>query len=426
MVLSDKKLLIISYTFPPNDGIGGRRWAKFAKYILRGGGDIFVFTSADTSAKKSPWTKDIRALQEKNRIIKVNNPYPVVLDSYPSSIWDKIKYRLALFYVRLRIKGNYYDRSTIWNRDLLFQLEEKIKLGYKTIIATGAPFRYLHHLLILKNKYPDLKLIADFRDPWTNNRIAYGFDSLSNNRMKEELQFELEIIQNFDAIVSVDDYHVKYLRERNADGNYFTIPNGFDPEDCNIKEEKINRNDNKIRLIYTGTLYTNSEYIFEEFIESLIELKITNLSLFNKLEFHFYGIKYESFDNYFSRPELIKSIFHHGMVSLEKVYIEIQKADLCMLFLTDQLNYTKNTKFYEYIFMRKKIAVFSSVGFLEKYVVKNKIGYSFTPGNIINGFEEIERNFEDNNLSAPKRYNVENYSVPVILKGYLKNILMSD
>jgi hypothetical protein len=42
---SEKTILIICYGFPPFPGIGGRRWAKFSKYLSSYGFNINVIAS---------------------------------------------------------------------------------------------------------------------------------------------------------------------------------------------------------------------------------------------------------------------------------------------------------------------------------------------------------------------------------------------
>ena len=41
----EKKLLIISYVYPPDNSVGGRRWSKFAKCLAETGNKVFVITA---------------------------------------------------------------------------------------------------------------------------------------------------------------------------------------------------------------------------------------------------------------------------------------------------------------------------------------------------------------------------------------------
>ena len=99
-----KKVLIICYTFPPYNGIGGRRWAKFAKYLEHDNCDVSVIAAKKQDTSQSPWTKDISSYQD--NINYLDADYPLILQSNPKSILQKIRYRLALFYVKLFLKGN--------------------------------------------------------------------------------------------------------------------------------------------------------------------------------------------------------------------------------------------------------------------------------------------------------------------------------
>ena len=54
-----KKVLIVSYVFPPKSGIGGRRWAKFSKYLNRMDIDLKVLTfQKKNDSNFSNWSKD--------------------------------------------------------------------------------------------------------------------------------------------------------------------------------------------------------------------------------------------------------------------------------------------------------------------------------------------------------------------------------
>jgi len=295
--------------------------------------------------------------------------------------------------------------------------------GYDTVIATGAPFQYLYYLTELMDNYPDVKFIADIRDPWANNKTAYGFDSLSEKRKNEVLDFEQQVMSKFDHVVTVYDATTAYFRERSLGKTEFhTIPNGFDSEDfaqLNFREKKDH---SKIRFVLTGSLYDPALHIFKSFIEGLKELKKSHTEVFELLQFDFYGRENASYAPYFKDADLSKTLFHHGMVTIDEVYENIYAADVCLLFLTDDMNYSKSTKFFEYIAQKRKIAVFSTPGETGREVVKKKIGYAMNPGAMKDGLLKIYEDYNKRHLTIPKYFDPSIYEIKGILKKYISII----
>ena len=52
---SKQHILLISYTFPPHPGIGGRRWAKFSKYLSKLNYIVHVIHVANPFDEDSLW-----------------------------------------------------------------------------------------------------------------------------------------------------------------------------------------------------------------------------------------------------------------------------------------------------------------------------------------------------------------------------------
>ena len=147
-----------------------------------------------------------------------------------------------------------------------------------------------------------------------------------------------------------------------------------------------------------------------------------NEELKQEFVFNFYGSIPKEAQYLFENDALQSTLIFHGKLPLREVGEKIVTSNLAMLFLTDELNYAKSTKFYEYIYLRKKIAVFSKYGAINKYVINNEIGYSIEPQNITESLTEIKKDFYKNNLNVPHDYSIEKYSIQTLLNN-LTNLL---
>ena len=131
-----KKILIISYTFPPSNKIGGRRWVKFAKYFVKNNNDVRVITSKNKHM--SGWLKDYDYL--KTRTTEISFNYPFYLGTNPKNLGQKILYRLHLIWSKLNTSGNFYDKAIHGEKELIKKTKSFINKGYNNIIVTVAPF----------------------------------------------------------------------------------------------------------------------------------------------------------------------------------------------------------------------------------------------------------------------------------------------
>ncbi|MES2618292.1 MAG: glycosyltransferase [Bacteroidota bacterium] len=406
--MENKKVLIIAYTFPPTPGIGGRRWAKFAKYFLRQGIDVKVLMALYSGKTISDWHQDITDLKKQGRIEAFKSAYPDILGTNPVTIFQKISYRAALLYVKLKLKGNYYDRSAHCKEALLAKVETYIKQGYNNIIVTVGPFMYAYFLLELKKQYPTVNFILDVRDPWTNNKTSFGYDHISPSRLAYEQQCEKEVVAGYDYITAVaDDINAYFgVTYQKPEKRLITIKNGFDTEDFPVVTEHVFNN--KFQLVFTGTLYNKAFKYVEMLADALQELKQKDIELYNNIECHFYGSVPEAFQSLATRePRLV----FKGQIGLQEVYNVIGNASAAMLFLTDDLSYSFSTKFYEYLAMKKAVLVFSNGGKTGAFVEDNQIGYSLTPDNVVNQLQHIYRLHKNNQITISENFKTEAYQV---------------
>ncbi len=410
----ERKIIIICPNIPPNPGIGGRRWAKFSKYLLRAGKDIGVYGFQYTEEQKeSNWSHDIQEIKEEGRLLLIPHNFPEVLRKYPTSILKKLEYRLQLFLNKFKVKGNYYDPSIFWSEKLIPILEKEIKTSKKEIVilVTGAPFTYLYDLIPLKEKH-GIKLIADFRDPWTENEITYGYKNLPKERLAFEKAMELSVFENFDALLNVYNEQDAYVKSLIQDHEKcHVIPNGYDPEDLMVSSDHPIRSDDKIRFVFAGTLYNDAAYGFDLLLDLLDKIKSSDEETYRRLEFVFYG----NMSNYskeifgIKHPDILK---YEGFIPLKDVYTEIRNSDFSMVFLTKEMNYTMNTKFLECINLKRKILIFSNEGPITEHVETNEIGYAMTPEKYQSSFKKALKDFnQGSHKTIPEHYDTSNFDI---------------
>ena len=404
---ASKKIVIVCYTFPPNPGIGGRRWAKFSKELIRNGHNVKVvtFNSGDKKTS-SEWSKDIITYQ--NRIQYFPSKYPKWLTA-PHSFFEKIMYRLSLMYVKLFAKGNYYDRASFLRKKVIHEVQEHINSGYTNVIVTCAPFKLAYWVSELIKSNPKVNFVVDFRDPWANNLTAYGFNEMSQERIDYERKAEETVVTKFNKIFVVADEMKNYFVQRyNLPNDKFeVISNGFDVDDfAGILEtgtESYFKKSQKKKVVFTGTFYDNALYLLEELCEVLNK----SMLLKNSFEFHFFGTASNGVKNAVAKnPD---SLFFHGNVKLDEVYKIIHSADFCSLFLTDDITYSLSTKFLEYLSQKKQILVFSKGGATGNFVENYNLGFSISSKQMESKLIKCLSNSEV--TTGEKLFSIDDYNV---------------
>ena len=405
-----KKILIISYTFPPSNKIGGRRWVKFAKYFVKDGLDVQVITSKNIP--ENGWMKDLEYI--KSNIHEISFKYPFYLGINPKSLGQKIMYRLHLIWSKINTNLNYYDKAVHGESELIKCAISYINKGYNNIIVTVAPFHLATHISKIVSKYPECNFIVDYRDPWIDNKTSYGYDLLSESRKLNEQKAEEKVVNSFNHVVTVSSKITNDLKERyfNIDTDFHTIPNGYDTDDISNSLVSLNKDD-KIRLVFSGTLYKESEKYFNLLLRWLSDIKSHNIELFNKIVVNIYG-----FSNITDTS--LENVYFNGLVSNAQINNEIQKSDGCLLFLTDDINYSFSTKFCEYISYEKPIIVFSNEGYTSKYIEANKIGHSLSFKNNFNDFIQILNSIKDNKLNYYSSFSKDSFDLTYLSRKYLE------
>lgn len=275
-----KKVLVLTYYWPPAGGAGVQRWVKFVKYLPLYGFEPFVITvdpDLATYPQKDPTLE--KDIPESIKVIRTHSFEPL---NYVSLLFGKKNVPFGGFAnvnknsftqrILRFIRGNFFlpDARKGWNKYALkaasqLILAEKISL----VITTGPP--HSTHLIgkKLKDKH-NITWIADFRDPWTD---IYYYDDLLHTWLASYLDLRLEkkVLCTADKLIMVSKSIATAMRLKIPEivkVPITIITNGFDDEDfLEIKPET----ESLFTLTYTGTL--TEQYNLTGLIRALSQLK---------------------------------------------------------------------------------------------------------------------------------------------------------
>lgn len=236
-----KRVLIITYYWPPSGGSGVQRWLKMSKYLPEFGWQPVIYTTenAEYPIIDLSLEKDIAPNIE---VIRRPIVEPYTLYKKFLGIKKEETVKMGFIHEKEKKKG-WKENLSLWIRGNLFIPDARcwwVKPSVRylknylqdhpvdAIISTGPP--HSMHLIAMKLK-KDLGIpwIADFRDPWTE--IDYYNDlHLTPWADRKHHRLELEVLTQADKVVTVAPDGARRLG-RIGNRNVRTIYNGFDRDD---------------------------------------------------------------------------------------------------------------------------------------------------------------------------------------------------
>jgi len=288
--MEQKKLLIITYYFPPAGGPGVQRWLKFVKYLPEFNVQPIVYVPENPTY---PIVDEALVNEISDKVIVLKNkilePYQLAsifsknkTKKISSGIFPPKKKQSFLDKLFLWVRGNVFipDARVLWVKPSVSYLEKYIKENNIDTIVTSGPPHSLHLIgLELKQKL-GVKWFADFRDPWTT--IGYHKSLLlSSYAAKKHKNLEYKVLNTADTII-VTSKTTKTEFQAITNKPISVITNGYDVE--NVEKQTL---DEKFTLAHIGSFLSerNPQLLWE----TLVELLTENPSLRNDLEIKLIG-----------------------------------------------------------------------------------------------------------------------------------------
>ena len=264
---TQKKVLILTYYWPPSGGSGVQRWMYFAKHLKSLGWEPIVVTVDEENASYGVLDESLNQEVNGIRVIKTSTREPLQWYSRLTTGSKKkgipqgeVKRKSVFGKLSAFIRGNFFipDARIGW---VPFALKAARKIVAKehitTIITTGPP--HSSHLIGLQlQKEFKANWFADFRDPWSD--VFYNKDLYRRSRaVSKDLKLELQVLQAAQGIITTVDGRLhESLIEKAPAQKFYALPNGFDSELMN--RVTVEKNHHYLHVVYTGLLTHNQPY----------------------------------------------------------------------------------------------------------------------------------------------------------------------
>lgn len=279
-----KKVLIITYFWPPAGGPGVQRILKFVKYLPKFGWEPIILTVQNGEYPAIDYSLE-KNIPNTCKVYKTNSFEPFSL--YKKFLGIKNNQHIPTA-VLTEEKVSFKKRIANWIRLNLFIPDAKIGWKYfavkeglniiarekPDIIFSSSPPPTVHLIAKKIAKKSNLKWIADFRDPWTE--IHYYEDQPRLSLIKKiDKSLESKVLHTADKITCISklDMEDDFGKKTNP-LKCVNIPNGFDEDD--FGKFNINKTNKSVfTMLHLGAV--NNERNPKALFEAIKRLKNNGL-----------------------------------------------------------------------------------------------------------------------------------------------------
>lgn len=283
--MSKRRLLILAYYYPPSNITAANRINAWTKHLPKDKIYPTVITwdwereTGDTEIKKFDGYEVHFVPRKLNRF---NRKLKKALKD--NSIMKK---PLILLQLLLANSWSYITNSESLSNYFSEYLKENTA---DVVISSGSPF-LLHVLVARQKKLYNFYQIADYRDPWSNNKIIYKSGIIFKLIQNIDTHIEKKISKMYDYLLAASDYQrIEICKHNNSPiAQSDTMLNGFEGE------PKITAKDNKttkhIQILFSGSLYPTQ--LIEDILE-VINIKLKDKTLPPDTKIIFLGAAHDS------------------------------------------------------------------------------------------------------------------------------------
>jgi len=399
-----KKVLIISYYFPPLGGAGVQRVAKFCKYLPSFGWEPVILTVKDIEylARDESLAEEI---PEEVKVFRSGSFDPLRVLFLLKKIFKRIRQRriktdqtnteLYRTHTKKRAKCLSWfffpDNKIGWFPWALVKGYYLCKKENIDLIFSTSPSPTAHLIAYCLKFLTKKRWVVDFRDPWVGYQYEH-YPTFLHRSLKRKV--ETLILTSADGIVTVNENIEKRIKEKNPWTEHLvTITNGFDTDDF-VFASKGDPSGCPYKIIYMGTFNPdcNPEPFFKAWSNLLIKKELPN----DKIRLIHLGLSIGlDIDGLLRKYDLTEAIERKGYLPHREALRILIQADLLLLLVweAEGTELTIPGKIYEYIYAQKPIlALVPPEGAAASLIKQFNAGQIIAPNDII-GIEKVLKSY---------------------------------
>lgn len=390
-LIKTRRVLVVSYDFPPNRTSAVYRMTGLTKYLTQFGWQPTVLTIRVGGFAQEPkllekLPSDIDVVR--TRYVRINAWENAAasavqsaggLQSTSTSENHERRFDRYLRSLGELVRSTFYfpDDSVGW---VPFGLSSAIRLHRKQpfdAVYTTSPPRSAPVIgLILKTLY-GIPWVSEFMDPW--------YPPKGRIRRKSEDLLQAKLLLKADRVVVMVRQHAEELRR------LFNVPseklavvrNGFFEEDFASLEttEKSPLDPGHFHLSHFGSIYPDN---FGNFFSALTDLVRESPELRKRLRVNIVGFPCEGVLHYAREGDLKDIIKIHGFLADRADALQMMRASDCLLLFWGRPDFSRLAvagKTYDYLRIGRPILALTGEGGVKELVEEAQAGWAVPPEN---------------------------------------------
>ncbi len=383
-----RRILVITYPYPPMPTVGGNRWLAMSKYLSRAGHEVEILTTGafgsadDDREHKVHRTKDLLAAQWLRSLLRrpplPKAGMPAAEDTPAPAIATKT------------IVPDMYLAT--WVPYALAAARRLMRERPFDCVVTTSAYESTHLVpLGLGSRRP--AWVADFRDGWTFHPHKPAYPTATQRRL--DVWLEQSVVRSAERTIVVERPVVDDLRYRlGVDAAH--VPNGWDPDLAPPPRSDAipARADGRLVLVHTGKLSGGWGRHPGTLFTAMARLRERSPKAASRIQLLLAGRLDVAERELIESSGLRDMLRHVGQLSRADSLALQREADVLVLITAPNLVWELPGKLFEYIGARRPVLALAEGNEAARVVAETGVGWTVPPGNvdaIANALEGISR-----------------------------------